>query len=102
MYCLVPISALMSSPYYLSQGALVIADVAAINAIGTGTYSVDNTAGALIETIPLTPPVAPLRDSQTTSTTLVVDITALTGTATGGATIDSYDIQMNTSSGWVS
>ena len=58
--------------------------------------------GALVELKPQTPPVAPMRDSSTTNSQLVINITPLTGTATGGASIDSYELQMDSGSGFVS
>lgn len=52
MYCLVPMSTLSSSPYNLTYGTLVVAQVQAYNADGWGPLSPSNTAGATILTAP--------------------------------------------------
>jgi hypothetical protein len=51
-YCLVPMSVLSTSPYSLSYGTLVIAQVQAYNANGWGALSPSNTVGATILTAP--------------------------------------------------
>ena len=51
-YCDIPVSVLRSPPYNLVLQQLVVARVRAINSIGAGAYSPDNTAGALIQTEP--------------------------------------------------
>lgn len=57
--------------------------------------------GALIITVPHAPTVAPTRNSATTSTTLKIDYTALTGTATGGDSILSYQLEWDNNSNGV-
>lgn len=93
-YCEVPISILLSTKYNLTQGDLVVAEVAATNAINTSGYSPPNTVGALIEVIP-SKPSAITRGALTSDTQVQLVITPLTGTATGGAPIITYIIQTN-------
>jgi hypothetical protein len=52
LYCDVPVSVLRAAPYELILQDLVVARVRAYNERGWGSWSVDNTAGALIETEP--------------------------------------------------
>lgn len=52
-YCLVPMTVLRASPYSLSYGTLVVAEVQAYNAKGWGALSIANTVGATIQTEPL-------------------------------------------------
>ena len=61
--------------------------------MGDSVDSSQNTAGALIETVPSAPPVAPLRNSATGMTSITADYYSLTGTAIGGAPILSYELQ---------
>lgn len=70
--------------------------------IGTSIVSSDNIAGALIEKVPSTPTVAPIRNSATTSSSIKVDYTALTGYSTGGAPILSYSLEWDAGSNGVS
>lgn len=51
-YCLVPMSVLSTSPYSLTYGTLVVAQVQAYNANGWGALSPSNTVGATILTAP--------------------------------------------------
>ena len=61
--------------------------------VGPSDPSIPNTSAALLERVPHLPPVAPTKNSATTQTTLVVDYQHLYGTANGGATVTSYQIQ---------
>ena len=88
-----PLDEIRSTPFLLSQGNLIKAKVLAINSIGSSTISNANQVGGLVEKVPIKPPVAPLRNSATLKTSLVVDLTALIGSATGGSPILSYDLQ---------
>lgn len=74
----------------------------AINNIGASTYSNANTVGALIELVPHKPAVAPMRDPTTLKNRLVINVTPLTATLTGGAPILSYDLHMDSGAGFVS
>jgi hypothetical protein len=80
--------------------------VRATNLLGDSSDSSANTVGALIETVPSAPPVAPARNNLlTTMTSITVDYLAVTGFATGGATILSYELQWDQGPGaatWVS
>ena len=90
-YCDIPMTALRASPFNLVKNQLVVAQVAAINGIGTGSYSTPNTAGLSIRTEPSAPPSAPLATSYGESSATLL-LTTLSGTATGGATILYYDL----------
>jgi len=91
-YCHIPMTTLTST-LGLVQGTTVQAKVAPINAIGTGTYSNPNSAGALIEVPPLKPASAPSRNSGTSTSQIVVDYVALTAPDNGGSAIVSYELQ---------
>jgi hypothetical protein len=67
--------------------------VRAANSVGESPYSSQNTAGALIETVPAAPPVAPARNALTSMSSITVDYLPLTGTAGGGAPVLSYELQ---------
>ena len=66
--CSVPLLTLQDSPYELELGDLVQARIRAVNLIGVSIDSSHNTDGALIETVPSAPPVAPVRSSATSMT----------------------------------
>lgn len=91
--CSLPLLYLQASPYNLELGDLVQAVVRATNLIGESPDSSHNTAGALIETVPSAPPVAPQRNAATTLSSLSVDYYALTGTSRGGTPVLSYELQ---------
>jgi hypothetical protein len=94
--CSVPLLELQDeSTFGLTQGTLVQVRVQAVNDIGAGLDGSQNTVGALIETVPHAPPVAPQRNSLTTEIQVVVDYMAMTGTADGGTTVTSYELWWN-------
>lgn len=95
--CFVPLATLTSSPFLLSQGTIVKAKIQAINYVGASPFSNPNALGALIEIVPHKPAVAPMRDPTTLRQRLVINVTPITGTLTGGADIMSYELQMSTS-----
>ena len=65
----------------------------ASNVLWQGPDSSQNTAGALVETVPSAPPVAPQRNAATTLSSLSIDYYALTGTSRGGTPVLSYELQ---------
>lgn len=91
--CQVPLLTLQASPYLLVLGDPVQAKVRATNAIGDGLDSAATSPGALVETVPASPPVAPVRGTGTHQTQIVVDFYALQGSAIGGTAILSYELQ---------
>ena len=93
--CEIPLLTLQASPFSLVLGDLVQARIRAVNLVGESVDSSQNTAGALIETVPSAPPVAPRRDPLTTMTSLVVDYEALTGSAIGGTPVLSMELEWN-------
>jgi titin len=102
--CQVPLLTLQASPFSLVLGDLVQARIRAVNLVGESIDSSQNTAGALIETVPSAPPVAPLRNPLTTMSSLTVDYYALTGSAIGGTPVLSMELQWNqgdTTATWV-
>lgn len=93
------LSDLQQSPFDLTQGTLVKVKIQATNAFGTSVISEANTVGALIETVPWTPTVAPSRGANTGETQIELVLTPLTGVNTGGSTITSYVVLWNAGSG---
>lgn len=81
---------LLELPFLLTQGTLIQAKVIAINLVGEGSPSSTNLSGAILETVPLKPPVAPSKNPTTTKTQVVVDYKHLFGTADGGSVITAY------------
>ena len=79
--------------YALVQGDLVVAQVAATNAKGQGSFSGTNIIGAFVEELPSTPLNAPTRGELTDQTKIDIHWEFLMGeTQTGGSEIISYEI----------
>jgi titin len=93
--CEIPLLTLQDPPFSLVLGDLVQARIRAVNLVSESVDSSQNTAGALIETVPSAPPVAPRRDPLTTMTSLVVGYEALTGSAIGGTPVLSMELEWN-------
>jgi len=91
--CDVALTTLIQLPFVLTQGSLVQAKIIAINQVGEGSSSTANLFGALIETVPVKPPVAPTKNPISSKTILVVDYKNLFGTANGGSSITAYQIE---------
>lgn len=72
----------------------MIVRIKATNVIGTGSYSPLSDGTALIVSAP-SAPSPPIRNSASTRTTIVLDITAPTGQNTGGVPITGYDVYWN-------
>lgn len=68
------------------------AKIIAANDFGSSTESSANVVGALIQTVPHIPTIAPTSGTSTGETQIELTITALTGVATGGSPITSYVI----------
>ena len=94
--CFVPLTTLRGA-FGLAYGDLVVARARATNSLGDGQYSQPNSAGATIQTEP-EQMAAPTR-GDTTRTSIGVHWVALSGDSTGGATIDSYELQNDDGSG---
>jgi hypothetical protein len=69
------------------------------NIKGFGAFSLPNTRGVLAQVAPLAPTSAPSRGSQTTQTQLEVTWNYLSGLNTGGAAIDSYELNIDDGAG---
>jgi hypothetical protein len=82
---------LRASPYLLVNGDLIVARVYATNVIGTSTASPSNTAGVLIGSAPITA-LTLTRDATSTTSSLVIDWTALANPDDGYSAITSYNI----------
>ena len=82
----------LTSTYGLTQGTLVVARVQAHNSLGGSDWSEANTLGALVIVKPHAMAMPTLGDN-IALTQLEVEWLALTSTATGGAAIDSYEVQ---------
>lgn len=93
-YCDVPMTVFAAEPYNLVQDDQIVATVMSYNEIGWSTASTPNTAGALVQTVPLQPLTAPTLNTQT-GAAITVDMATVSGTYTGGSTITSYNLQYN-------
>ena len=71
---------------------LVQFKVSSTNHVGESVASVAKVIGAIIEQVPLKPPVAPIKNSSTTKIQVIVDYMHLYGTANGGSDVTSYEI----------
>jgi hypothetical protein len=60
-------SVLVAEPFMLEQGSLIVAKVGAANLLGTSDYSDENSVGAVIQTVPHTPALGPIRGEQTST-----------------------------------
>ena len=90
-YCIVTMSSLRTAPFSLTTlGTLIQTRARSQNDIGWGEYSNANTIGAMIQNIPGVVR-APTRGHLTSTT--VMNIEWLPVEETGGATIDSYNLQ---------
>lgn len=97
--CDVPLPTLRAAPFSLVYGALVQVRVQAQNANDWGKLSQVNVAGATVQTPPVAM-LAPTMGSSTATTSLHLEFSALAfGIATGGATIDSYNLQWDQGTG---
>lgn len=76
------------------QGDAVVAKIRARNSLGWGplSWATDSNTAALVEVKPLQM-ATPTRGASTTTTQIQVTWTVLSGLATGGATIDSYQLE---------
>ncbi len=82
----------LTSTYGLTQGTLVVARVQAHNSLGASDWSEANTIGALVIAKPHVMDM-PTLGTDISLTQLEIVWQALTGTGTGGAPIDSYEVQ---------
>jgi hypothetical protein len=88
--CLVPLTTLRTT-FSLAYNDLVVARARAYNSLGNGQYSQPNAAGATIQTEPSIM-ATPTRGA-TTLTSIQVNWVALAAAATGGAAVDSYELE---------
>jgi hypothetical protein len=95
-YCLVPMADLRASPFSLVKDAVVQAQVSATNVIGENTASVANSAGAVIKTEPVQPPVVAVVTADTTDTQIKVSYSA---NSDGGSPITSLALYWNSAPG---
>ena len=89
---------LREDPFFLEQGDQVTAIVRAVNLIGEGSFSEPNSVGSAIEDIP-GQMSAPMRGPETSETQLHILWSEIDESLTGGATIDSYNVQWDQGSG---
>jgi hypothetical protein len=82
-------------PFNLPQGALIVAQVSAINSIGYSVPSSANVVGVTVQIAPPITPVAPLIDlSKTDETKITVVMTAINSLSdAGGSAITSYNLE---------
>lgn len=96
--CSVPMSTLIAAEFFLVEQKLIVVTVEALNAEGYSIPSSENTAGAVIQVRPHTPPAAPRRGDLTTESSIDVVFDAVT--ADGGAPITTYEVWMDSGSGF--
>lgn len=89
LYCDIPVSVLRVAPYELILQDLVVARVRAYNERGWGSWSVDNAAGALIETEP-SQMASPTRGSATGTDRLELEWTLLVSPDDGYSAVTTY------------
>jgi hypothetical protein len=95
--CLVAMQTLLANPFDLQYNQLVKATVQAKNTNGWSDESEANVDGARIQTVPnQMAPVTRMADSNQIA--LHVQWSALSGDATGGSAIDSYNLQWDNAS----
>ena len=82
-----------SSPYSLTQGALIVGSIQASNDIGVSIQSTANTIGVVVAIPPLTPSIATIESSGTNQTQITVLMPTVTGTNNGGSAIISYSLE---------
>jgi hypothetical protein len=97
----------LTSTYLYVLNDLVVAQVRAVNDLGPGPYSLENTAvttadPAYVKTVPETPTLAPIRNEVLTTTTSVsIEMPEIVDNSdlSGGATITSYGLEWNGGAG---
>jgi len=96
--CIIPMTSMTNaSSFNLTEGTLIVAAVEALNTIGYSTPSAENTAGALVQVVPASPPTAPSRGSNTNTAQLEVIYAAVA--ATGGSPVLSYRLELDRGAG---
>jgi hypothetical protein len=98
LHCDVPVSVLRASPYELARGGLVVARLRAVNELGPGLYSPDNTAGAAVETEPDAMP-SPTRGAATGTSSVELAWTALTSPEDGLSPVTTYALDWDAGAG---
>ena len=88
-YCIIAMSALITTPFSLTLDTLVKVRISASNAVGFGPVSSTNTDGARVRTIPTTMN-DPERGDATTTTSIEVTWDALVSPLNGNTNILSY------------
>ena len=92
LYCIVPMSALITTPFSLDYLELVTVRVSAYNSFGWSSVSLSNSAGATIRVVPVKM-ASPTRGDDSTISQIQVNWTPLTTTADmGGSAITSYHL----------
>jgi len=100
LQCEVEMTTLLSAPFNLLEGTLVVVVVQALNVIDYSVPSAPNTVGVLAQVVPHAPTSAPVRGASTTESQ--IEATMATVTSTGGSPIISYSLEINDGSGFVS
>lgn len=91
---------LTQTPFNLVLGNLVVAMISASNEKGTGQFSGTNTAGALIQIVPMAPTYAPYSGPRTNQFLLDANWQFLvTYAQRGGGYIDSYELNIDDGNG---
>jgi len=90
---------LLSSPFNLVEGDLIVVIVEALNVIEYSVPSLPNTSGELAQVKPHVPTTKPRRGVLTNESQIEVLIDAVT--ANGGSPILSYSVEINDGNGFV-
>ena len=100
--CSVLMETLRSEPYSLGLDEFVVARVKAMNSFGWAIDSQPNTGGAKIQTVPAKMEVPTYLPLESTLTEAKLRYSEPTGTtATGGAALDSYHLEMFNGLAWI-
>lgn len=97
-YCEVAMSTLTST-YALTAGSPILAQVAATNAGGQSTFSMDNTAYITAIREPLAAPVASISSFSTATINLAWTLIAATTASNGGSVVTDYIVELSTDAG---
>lgn len=92
LYCEIPMTVLLASPYSLPAGNTIIAQVEAHNAYGYSTTGAANSVGITASTTPDAMNLPTMNNSTTTTSSIVLDWIAQTTAEGGYATVTSYNL----------
>jgi hypothetical protein len=95
--CSISMASLITAPFSLTEGTLIVAVVESVNMIGSSAASPENAAGALVQVVPHAPPSAPTRGSNTNGASL--EVLWATYSQDGGSAILAYGLEIDLGDG---